>query len=104
MTSHTKNPTRGHRLSGADRLARQLVKTKRQHPSGRRVVWICTLLSRRTALDLTLRDIERAIGVSSAVLSTIEHGTDPQLTTARKIAEFFGCSVEEMWPSRRDGQ
>jgi DNA-binding XRE family transcriptional regulator len=69
--------------------------------SGRKLVWNCKLHEMRDRLNLTLRDIESQTGVSSANLSTIEYGTDPQLTTAVAIADFFGVSVAEMWPSRR---
>ncbi len=59
---------------------------------------MCQISNLRSNLGLTLRDIEEKTGVSSAVLSTIEHGTDPQLTTARTIARFFGKTVEDIWP------
>lgn len=87
-------------LTPAEKTAKSLHKKKKLTLSGRKVVWACSILAKRRGLSLTLRDIERHTGVSSAVLSTIEHGTDPQLTTARRIAEFFGCAVEELWPNR----
>lgn len=67
---------------------------------GRPMIWKCKLGEKRFGLNLTLREIEAGCGVSSAVLCAIEHGTDPQLTTATKIAEFFGCTIKEMWPER----
>ncbi len=85
--------------SMAQRLATKLAKRPpRTTPAGRKVVWICQLLKRRKELNLTLRDVSGGTGVSIAVLSAIQHGTDPMLTTARAIAGFFGCSVEDMWP------
>lgn len=82
--------------------AERLSKTKRSLPpiACRKVVWRCTLLDRRQRLNLSLRDIEGATGITSASLSTVERGSDLTLTTARKIADFFGASVEELWPSR----
>lgn len=95
--------TRGTMLSLSPAELASKNKTKRVRglgggTNGRKVTWNCKLGEKRFALNLTLRDIEAGADVSSAVLCAIEHGTDPQLTTARRIAKFFGCSVEEMWP------
>lgn len=91
-------------MTKAEKLSKSVRQKRPSRPVGRRVVWKCKLNEMRHVLNLTLRDIEGAISVSSAVLSTIEHGTDPQLTTARRIADFFGCTVEEMWPALVDSQ
>src|ERR1700743_3652998 len=78
----------------------QSIGIRRRSGCGRKLPWTCRLLEMRHRLHLTLRDIEGRTGVSSAVLSTIEHGTDPQLTTASAIAKFFGVSIETMWPEK----
>lgn len=77
-----------------------MIRKMNRGGSGRKLVWKCRLHEMRDKLNLTLRDIEAQTGVSSANLSTIEYGTDLQLTTAVAIAEFFGVSVAEMWPAR----
>ncbi len=63
-------------------------------------VWACAVRTVRTALGLTLHEAARGSGVSVAALWQIERGIDPQLTTARRLAEFFGKPVEELWPAR----
>lgn len=61
-------------------------------------VWRCTIVERRKKLGLTIRDIGKAVGITDAAVSVIERGQDPMLTTARKLAAFFGVTVEELWP------
>ena len=88
-------------MTPAEQLSKSLKdRPKWNSPSGRRVVWRCRLLEIRQSLHLTLRDIEGETGVSIAVLSRIEHGTDPQLTTASKISAFFGMPISDIWTAR----
>lgn len=87
-------------MTPAEKFSKKYGKTKMAHPSGRKVVWHCRILEMRRELGLTLREIEGETGVSSAVLSTIEHGTDPQLSTASRIAAFFGKPIHEIWTGR----
>lgn len=61
-------------------------------------VWKCLIREKREALRLSLRDVAAAIHLSVTALWQIEMGTDPQLTTARKLAAFFGCLTDELWP------
>ncbi len=63
--------------------------------------WACTLREARQALRLSLRDVAGGCDLSIAGLSEIERGTDPQLSTARRLATFFGKTVEELWPANR---
>jgi DNA-binding XRE family transcriptional regulator len=60
--------------------------------------WDCRIRQTREPLRLSLRTVAEAVGLSVTALHQIEHGGDPQLTTARKLAAFFGKSVEELWP------
>jgi DNA-binding XRE family transcriptional regulator len=60
--------------------------------------WVCLLREVREGLRLSLRDVAEAVKLSVTALHQIEHGTDPQLTTARRLATFFGKSVERLWP------
>jgi DNA-binding XRE family transcriptional regulator len=63
----------------------------------RRVVWRCGLKQRRNLLGLSLDDVAEAIGVCRTTVWQIENGTDPMLSTAARLAEFFGCGLDEMW-------
>lgn len=72
-------------------------KTKKMSAT-RKYVWVCLLDKKRSELGLTMRDVAEACGVTSACICEIEHGSDPLLTTARKIATFFGTTVEALWP------
>lgn len=65
--------------------------------SNRPEVWQCSLGSYRKKRKMSLRDLSREVGVSIAALHAIEHGADPQLTTARKIAEFFRVRESKLW-------
>lgn len=62
--------------------------------------WVCKLREKREALGLSMRDVAEHTGYTVSTLFEIENGTDPQLTTAMKLAEFFGCMVNDLWPSR----
>lgn len=88
------------KLSPAEKLSRD--KPYRRSPSGkgepREAVWICCCRERREALRLSLRDVAAAVGLSVTGYWQIERGSDPQLTTARRLAAFFGATVEQLWP------
>jgi DNA-binding XRE family transcriptional regulator len=77
------------------RPARNKTSKARTRP----VSWECRLREVRESLRLSLRDVAEAVKLSVTALHQIEHGTDPQLTTARKLATFFGRSVEMLWPT-----
>lgn len=85
------------KLSPAEELAASKFARR-----GRRVVrpvaWVCKVREARKAIGLTLIEVGREIGVVPGTLSQVERGVDPTLTTARKIAAFFGKTVEELWP------
>lgn len=83
-------------MTPAERFAAK--KVRKPASTGRKTVWVCRVRELRESLGLTLRDVERATGVSNATVCHIEQGFDPQLSTARKLAEFFGTTVEHLWP------
>lgn len=70
-------------------------------PAGRRPVWVCMVRERRVELGLSLRDLERAVGLGSSHLSQIEGGAELNLSNARRLAFFFQAAVEELWPELR---
>lgn len=67
----------------------------RSHPAG---PMKCLLLKNRRELGLSTRDVATALPMSVAGYNRIERGHDPMLSTARKLAAFFGKTVEEIWP------
>ena len=88
--------------------AEQLAKTKQrrkprrlgQNSDGHHRVWNCKIADLRESLGLSIRDVAEACGFSTAGLWQIEHGTDPMLTSAARLAEFYGKRVHELWPER----
>lgn len=64
----------------------------------RKVCWVCRIAEVRERLGLTTEDVASATGISSTSIWAIEKGVNPRLTNARRIATFFGMTVEEMWP------
>lgn len=50
--------------------------------------------------DLSMRDVAEAVGLSISSYFQIEHGGDPMLTTATRIAVFFGKSVDDLWKNQ----
>lgn len=52
----------------------------------------------RSIKGMTLRELERATGVSNAMLSQIEHGKvrEPSFTTVVKIADALGVPLDRM--------
>lgn len=64
----------------------------------RNTVWWCRLREYREAAGVSLHDTAAALGMSVAGIHQIEHGSDPMLTTARRLAQFFGCAEGDLWP------
>lgn len=56
----------------------------------------------RTLLGLKQGDVADAIGMKAAYLSGIERGDYKgiPIETARPLAEFFGCAIEDLFPAR----
>jgi DNA-binding XRE family transcriptional regulator len=86
--------------SPAELLASQKgprIKTARPKPSA---VWHCCLREHRTRLGLTLGEVASSVGLTKNCIWQIEHGSDPMLSTAVKLAEFYGVAVEVIWKER----
>lgn len=66
----------------------------------RHAVWRCHLRRAREDAGLSLDDVATAVGLSKTGYWQVEQGRDPMLTTARKLATFFGATVEAMWPKQ----
>lgn len=67
--------------------------TRESHPP----VVACCLRELRGQLRLTIQDVAVAAGMSPAGYHAVERGRDVQMTTAFKLAKFFGKSVSEIW-------
>ena len=86
---------------GSPALKLAEAKPSRREPRNkaepRAAVWDCRLRQLRESLRLSLRDVARAVGLSVTALHQIEHGSDPMLTTAAKLAAFFGKDIGDLW-------
>jgi len=61
----------------------------------------------RVALAIELTDkkqveVAEEIGMPQSQLSDITRGRfpDPKLSTLQKLADYFGCAIEDLFPSR----
>lgn len=104
---HPKNTT-SHALSvqqrrpamtPAQRLAAKKPARKAKPPPGKPIMK-CTMRLVRMSLHLSLRDVSEEIGMAVANIHRIELGGEVQLTTARKLAKFYGKSIDELWPEK----
>ncbi len=51
----------------------------------------------RESLGLTQRDVSVGSGTNNATIADSESGFEMTLTTALKLAKFYGKSIEELW-------
>lgn len=75
---------------------------RRQRPKTKaRVVRKAVLTTKvrdvRESLRLSLRDVADAVGLSTTALWQLERGLDCMLTTAIKLAAFYGKTINELW-------
>ena len=61
-----------------------------------------TVRTLRESLGLTQRDVSAGSGTNNATVADAEAGFEVSLTTAFKLARFFGKPVEELWPAESD--
>ncbi len=93
--------------------AEELAKLKQRSPRNafRELprVFDCNLKERREVLGLTQRDVCRGTQLNISTVCRVEQGIELTLSRALKLAEFFGCSVHEIWKplptqqEKRDG-
>lgn len=85
-------------MTPAEKLAKSKPRRKlRAKPHQRTSPWDCGITALRHELRISLDDVAKAVEISKTALWQIEHGTDPMLTTAAKLAAFFGRTVEQLW-------
>lgn len=87
-------------MTKAERLSSK--KIKRVSSNLRKLPFICRIKELRLSLCLTLRDVEKETGVNNSSLCLIERGADLTLSNALVLATFFGRTIEELWPSKKD--
>lgn len=58
----------------------------------------------RQFLKVTQLDVEAATALKQSFISAIENGkySDLPLETSRRLARYFGCAIEDLFPARRD--
>lgn len=62
-------------------------------------VWVCNLRYLRDKHNLSMDQVAAGVSLSKTAYWQIEHGGDPMLTSARRIADFFGQRIEMLWPT-----
>jgi DNA-binding XRE family transcriptional regulator len=91
--------------SPAQRLAKskQLQRLKRNDASkSETILWTCKITEERELLNLSMRDVADAVGLSVSAFFRIEKGyADVSLSNAMSIAQFFGKTVYQLWPQWR---
>lgn len=77
--------------------ARQINHLVNEPTSGRNRLQLA-----RTLAGLTQVEMSAAIGLTQPHISTLERGdySDLPLETARRIAAFFGCGIEDLFPAK----
>jgi DNA-binding XRE family transcriptional regulator len=89
-------------MTPAETLASKKVRKPRNgcvNPQRKRV-WNCRIRELRNKLGLSIHEVAKEISMTVAGLSEIERGANPQLSTARTLAEFYGKTTDELWPTR----
>jgi DNA-binding XRE family transcriptional regulator len=64
---------------------------------GLRAPFNCACRELRESLGLTMGLVATEVGLSKTAYWQIEHGTEPVLSSALRIATFFGRPVESLW-------
>lgn len=77
-------------------------KPPKERARKRTFPWVCNVRAVRKELGLTLHEVCEATAMSTSGLCEIERGGDLCLSTARKLADFFGKPVDGLWPNFKD--
>ncbi len=87
--------------------AEELAVTRAKSPRTwqRRVErFVCRVREVREGLNLSRAAVGGELGFTAAFLTNVERGVGINLTTALKIAAFFGRPVEELWQPLAEGE
>mgnify|MGYP001594946050 CR=1 FL=1 len=87
-------------MTPAEKLSKTKVRRRKpqERKARRAAVWQCKLRDFREELDLSLKDVAGACNLTITCIFQVELGSDPMLSTARKLATFYGKTIEEIWP------
>lgn len=84
-------------MSPAEKLAKK-IKSKRRQIRARIGIIDCKVRDLRHSLGLSTQAAAQGCGMSIANFNRVERGGDVQMTSAKKLAAFFGKPIEELWP------
>lgn len=78
---------------------KQLSELRRATPENGNRVAVAMRLA-----DLTQSELAQAIDVTQPYVSDVARGRHETITVdnARKFADFFGCSIEDLFPARAE--
>lgn len=90
-------------LTPAQKLGK--LKRRRREPRNVRpvaaVVWETSIRAMRESLRLSLRDVAKAVGLAVNSYWKIENGCEPTLSSAWRIAEFYGRRIDQLWEKKQ---
>ena len=87
-------------MTPAERLAKTSPRKREPRnlkPYKRKVTWRCQCRAVRMELRLSFDEVVKALKLSRTAYWQIEKGGDPMLTTALRIAAFYGKPVTDLW-------
>lgn len=84
-------------MTPAEKLAAERAATRPPPKKPRPAKLHCDLKRRRAELKLTLADVADAIGASHVSVLRAERGEEIRMSTALRLAEFYGVGVNEIW-------
>jgi transcriptional regulator with XRE-family HTH domain len=88
-------------VTPAEKLSKEKRRTrpKRNAPAkSERRQWGTTLRARREALNLSMRDVALAAGLSVSAYFRIENGyADVSLSNAYRLGVLFGVPIQDIW-------
>lgn len=88
-------------MTPAEQLAVTKPRNIKKSNCTRKLPWAPRLKQLRERLRLSLDEVAEAAQLSKTGLWELEQGGDPMLSTAARLAEFFGKSIEEIWVSKQ---
>lgn len=93
-------------MTPAEQLAAAKTATKpdaiKKANCTRKLPWQPRLKELRETLKLSLDEVAEAAQLSKSGLWELEQGGDPLLSTAARLAEFFGKPIEEIWSKQKE--
>jgi transcriptional regulator with XRE-family HTH domain len=84
-------------MSPAEKVSKSKPKRQKIHVESE---WNCKIRELRESLGLSMQEVTKATGIQPSSQSLAERGKDLNLSTAYKLAKFYGKTIEELWPDR----